>query len=367
MKQSRIHVFLTLFLVVQIVFLKWLATQPNLVEKYYSNGIFPAISRSMRTFFGWIPFSIGDLLYLFIVFILLRFVFKLFQKKTHRKPITLLKITGFLSIIYFLFHLLWGLNYYRIPLSKKMFHSTQNGVDSIALITFTKRVIKQINSLQLSIENDSTQMVIQPYSFKKQQLIAIHSFDNISKELSFLKYKKPSIKHSLFSLPLTYMGFSGYINPFTLETQVNNLHTKVNKPTTILHEMSHQIGYAAENEANFIACITALKSKDVYFKYAGLFMALRHCMYDVYRLDKQTYLQLNKTLNKGIIANLQVLRNFNNRYKNPLEPIFKISYNLFLKANNQHHGIQSYSYMVALLMAYDAQQNNLLLVPSLNN
>ncbi|MCB0475915.1 MAG: DUF3810 family protein, partial [Flavobacteriaceae bacterium] len=39
-------------------------------------------------------------------------------------------------------------------------------------------------------------------------------------------------------------------------------------------------------------------------------------------------------------------------YDNPLEPLFKLSYNSFLKANNQAKGMESYNYVVALLVNY---------------
>ncbi|MBT8272247.1 MAG: DUF3810 family protein, partial [Bacteroidia bacterium] len=43
-------------------------------------------------------------------------------------------------------------------------------------------------------------------------------------------------------------------------------------------------------------------------------------------------------------------REFWMSYQNPLEPIFKVTFNTFLKANSQEKGIESYSYVVALLV-----------------
>ena len=51
------------------------------------------------------------------------------------------------------------------------------------------------------------------------------------------------------------MGFSGYLNPFTNEAQVDILIPKYQLPTTASHEVAHQLGYAAENEANFIGIL----------------------------------------------------------------------------------------------------------------
>ena len=63
----------------------------------------------------------------------------------------------------------------------------------------------------------------------------------------------------MYSLPLSYMGYAGYLNPFTLESQVNSKIPTLNLITTLLHETAHQMGYASEKEANFIAYYSAIK------------------------------------------------------------------------------------------------------------
>ena len=49
------------------------------------------------------------------------------------------------------------------------------------------------------------------------------------------------------------IGFSGYLNPFTLEAHVNEKIPMISYLTTIAHEQSHQTGIAHENESNFWA------------------------------------------------------------------------------------------------------------------
>jgi len=77
------------------------------------------------------------------------------------------------------------------------------------------------------------------------------------------KYSSKSLKKSMLSLPLTYMGFSGYLNPLTNEAQVDYLIPKFKLPTTAAHEIAHQLGYAAENEAQKnIKCLPKLLTKE---------------------------------------------------------------------------------------------------------
>ena len=88
---------------------------------------------------------------------------------------------------------------------------------------------------------------------------------NTSKELIEQNRDKENssatVKLSTYSSILSYMGFSGYPNPFTLEAHINGDMPKMSMPITIVHEMAHQNGIAAENDANFkgfLNCYTHL-------------------------------------------------------------------------------------------------------------
>jgi hypothetical protein len=148
------------------------------------------------------------------------------------------------------------------------------------------------------------------------------------------------------------MGFSGYLNPLTNESQIDALIPKYLFPTTTSHEIAHQLGYAAENEANFIGCLAAINHDDIYFKYSGYTFALRFCLNEIAKRDESLFDTLYKTVNKGILKNYKESRDFWVTYENPLEPIFKITYSSYLKANQQSKGMESYSYVVALLVNY---------------
>jgi hypothetical protein len=54
----------------------------------------------------------------------------------------------------------------------------------------------------------------------------------------------------------------------------------------------------------------------------------------------------------GIFKNLRENQIFWEQYKNPLEPLFKSSYDNYLKLNGQESGIKSYNQTVALLVVF---------------
>lgn len=255
-----------------------------------------------------------------------------------------------LSIAYLTFHLAWGFNYYRQPLSQKL--ALTETKDYQQLVDFTSKLIKKTNTIQQEITGDTLEQVSIPYTQDEMFAMSINGYNEIAKEFDFLEYKHPSIKTSLFSTGLTYMGYAGYLNPFTNEAQVNGILPNFRFPIVAGHEIGHQLGYSAENETNFIGYLVTSKNKDPYFQYAAYAYVLGYCLSDVRRGDKETFELLFQKLHPGVKANFQEMAAFWGRYENPMEPLFKSVFNSFLKANNQAQGIKSYNGVVSLLIAY---------------
>ncbi len=340
-------------LIPQIILVKWLGSHTDIIEKFYSTGFYPVLSKVFRLVFGWIPFSVGDLIYFILLLLTLIYLFKNWKRIFQHKLKFLRDVFMVLSVAYFTFHFMWGLNYYREPLAVKLeLTETKNYED---LVFFTEQLVQKTNEAQLTITKDSSSAVHIPYSQKEMFAITLSGYKSFETEHPFLGYRTPSIKTSLFSKGLTYMGYAGYLNPFTNEAQVNGLLPNFRFPVVAGHEIGHQLGYSAENETNFIGYLVTASNKDNYFKYAAYAYALGYCLNDIRRGDKDIFERILNQLNPGVKANFQEMNEFWNRYENPMEPVFKSVFNSFLKANNQTEGIKSYNAVVSLLVAYHKQ------------
>ena len=341
---------LPVFLLIQIIFIKILACCPEVVERFYSKGLYVFASRFERTIFGWIPFSFGDILYGLLIIYLLISIWK--SRKTWRSQWkdNLLKILSGFSIFYFLFHFLWGLNYYRLPLFEKM--NIKREYSNEDLYAFTEKLIIKTNEVQFAITNNKNQKVSNPYLQDSIFNMTQNGYSNLAKEHRFFKYEIPSRKKSLFSLPLTYMGFGGYLNPFTNESQVNYKLPMYGFPNVICHEMAHQIGYASESECNFIGFLACIKNDDLYFQYAAYSNALRYCLENVIMKDEEKFNSFKPFINRGILENYKESDLFWRQYDTFIDKGFHAFYDQFLKANQQQDGLESYSKFVDLLINY---------------
>ena len=351
MNSKKCYKILTLLLIIQWAFVQVIAQFPNFIETYYSNGLYIYISRFLRIILGWIPFSIGDLMYATLIIFILRALYKTIKSKKINLKATFFKITGIISVVFFVFHFNWALNYFRPPLNTSLGFKVSN-YSNEELVTFTKKLISKTNEVQTFITKNDT-LVVENLSTKNQIKDNVdEAYNQLEKIHPQFKYSNPKVKNSLFSVPLTYMGFGGYINPITNEAQVNSLIPKNNFAATVCHEAAHQIGIASESEANFVGYLATTNSKDIYFNYAGYLMALRYCISEVYRKDAASFETLKPLINKGILKDMKQSQAFWESYQNKSEKYFKIFYDNFLKANKQKDGIEGYSKMVVLLINY---------------
>ena len=176
---------------------------------------------------------------------------------------------------------------------------------------------------------NDTLKVANPYSQKDMYAIAIEGYKNLSNDFPQLNYEYPSVKSSLISFLQTYNHTSGYLNPLTGEAQVNDKIPKTSYPTTTCHEMAHQIGFAAENEANFIGFLAANYNDDPYFKYASYRMAFGYCISELRKRDANLSKKLWERVNYGIVKDFKESYDFWQRYKNPFvgyKPILIIAH-----------------------------------------
>ena len=352
---KKLKVVVTLGLLPIFLIIKNIEVGNSVVEKYYSDFFYLYISEKLRFITGWISIPIGDLLYLFIIFSLIYFVFFRIKKGTN----ILLNFGSSAFIFIFLFYVLWGLNYKRVPVKD---HLNVDGNFEIKELTdFTETLIDKINKKHIFLFKNDSVRPINEYSFTESIEISKNNIDKLKEKLKkpIIKsdYKNVSVKKSLFSLPLTYMGFSGYINPFTNEANINYKIPSTSLIFVINHEIAHQLGIASEKDANFISYLMLISSDDEYLKYCGLSYALRLCLNELSKLDYDKYQYLSQKVNKGIIKDFVEINKFWKNYEGKIEKVSKKSYDLYLKQNNIQSGIKNYNESISLILKYKFQTN----------
>jgi hypothetical protein len=327
-----------------------LAAHPASIESWYSQGLYLYLSKSLRWVFGWIPFSVGDVFYTFAAIAVFRF-FILRSRWVWQHPLLFLRnLLIVFSSLYFVFYFLWGMNYYRPPLRETM--GVEKDYTTEDLVEVTQALLFKTNQLQHQLTGNDTVAVTLLYNQKTLFKKSVQGFHELRRVFPRSVYEPLSAKPSLYNTPLSYMGYSGYLNPFTNEAQINKRLPGYKLPVVLTHEQAHQIGFAAEDEASFIGYAAAIYNPDACFQYAGYSYALAQCLRDLERKNPGKFKEFRSRLNPGVLKNYREAQQFWEAYENRAEIFFKKLFTGFLKANNQPRGLQSYNDMVALLVHF---------------
>ncbi len=333
---------------------------PPLVEQYYSMGAYKYIAQLLNLLFGGIPFSMGDVLYtiagIWFIYSLVKFFIQLFKLKN--KKLYLLQgaysLACTLLIIYILFYGLWGLNYSRLGIAHQLGLSIEKSYTTEELNSLVKELAQKTNEYRLIVKNDTNDTSF--HAMKKQAIIA---YDLTSKELPFLSYRLKNIKVPLYNVLGNYLGYSGYINPFTNEAHVNTRQPSFLQPFVVCHEMAHQLGYGSEDEANFVGYLTAKNSTKNEFLYSTYFQLYRYANNELYYRDSLLAKINYEKLDTLVKADIIYMHQFFEQYQNSFEKYTTFLYNQFLKSNNQPQGLKTYTQVTAWLLAYKKKYQKL--------
>jgi hypothetical protein len=306
-----------------------------------------------RLITAWLPISFGDILYGFaagyLLYSFIKFIISALRQNLTRQKISYgLKKTILVSgIIYIVFNLFWGINYNRRGIAYQLNLNMQPySVDDLKNINET--LLRKVNTAKLALLNHP-----QPYPDNKELFIKVkNAYNKLSITYPFLTYQPISLKSSMWGWLGNYTGFTGYYNPFTGEGQVNTSIPKFLLPYTTCHEVAHQLGYAKEMEANFVGYLAASNSTDTLFHYSVYLDLFIYSNRNLRSMDSMVAKKYAEQLLPAVKADLLEWREFNIRYKNPVEPLIRWGYGKYLQSNSQPQGMLAYDEVTSFLIAY---------------
>lgn len=138
-------------------------------------------------------------------------------------------------------------------------------------------------------------------------------------------------------------GTSGFINPLTLNVQLADDVLWFERPFDLAHEWSHVAAYAREDEANYLAIVTCLRSPDPVMQYSGWFELF------LYLPQKRHYAR--REFVPLVWSDFATLRRRDARHINVLLARWSWrTYNAYLKGNRIASGVQNYNEVTRLIL-----------------
>ena len=179
-----------------------------------------------------------------------------------------------------------------------------------------------------------------------------HLYDAVQRLVPCLSGNELRAKPFMFSEAMSYLNFTGFFFPFTGEANINVDSPACMIPSTIAHELAHQRGVAAEDEANFAAVLACLENGDPVYCYSACLLAYIHLSNALYRADRDAWTEVYSALSDGVKADLEDNNRYWEKYETPVSTVSDTVYTGFLHSYGQTLGLKSYGACVDLLVAY---------------
>lgn len=330
---------------------------PWIVEKVYVQGLYPWIARIWGGVTSIFPFSVAEF---FVVGFILAVVAAMAIKVTRliKKRTSPMQFVSFvLSLIILagvmlnLFYFMWGFNYSRPTVYQLMeLDVKKRSVDELQELCF--ELAERANTLREQVEEDENGVFVLKEGYRPYFAQIPAAYKTLGNKHSIFNGTAYSAKGVLASEGMSYAGIAGIFMPYTAEANVN-----VHQPPLLLlssaaHETAHLLGFAKEDEANFIAYLACSVSDDPAVAYSGTMLALINCSNKLYKSDPEKYTPLFQRYSSAIVRDIKAYNAYWKNYEGEVEEAFTTLNDNYLKFNRQEEGVKSYGMMVDLLLAY---------------
>lgn len=343
-----------LVLLLSAVLLQILAALfPSLTERLYARSLYPYIIGTITFFSRPFGFSIGEALTCLLLAIILARVVRLgillYLKPTARlKRVATSVRFALWCVAAFLwaFMLFFGINYQR-PLLFDLVGFERREATATELETISNEVIRRVNE---SYEEAHDGGRVAPGRAQIARLLE-ESYGSIP-ELSVLprgRFAPP--KPVYFSDVMTRLGISGVYFPFTAEPNFNADVPDFLLPFTMAHEMAHQRGVARESEANFVAFLVCVNSRDPFVRYSGYRHGLG-VVSELFRLEPDRARELVRQLGPGYREDSRRAALFWAKAGGIGGALGTRINDIYLRANRVKSGTADYAGSTALIIGY---------------
>lgn len=310
------------------------AAHPEVTERVFATGLYPAIAAPISRVMGAVSFPVVLVL---LVGIIAFAVHACLKSRYFRAAIACVLVA-----VWFLCG--WSLNYYRLPLAETLqlpvLPSTQ-----AELTALCEHLILQANA-----DADA------PDCAAPLAINAAMDAASAAWPIPAGQYGQP--KYAPASGLLSRMRIEGITSPFTLEAMVNRNIPSVSQPFTACHEAAHLRGFAREEDANFIAYLACRASDDPAIRYSGAFSALLYALNALYRADAEAYYACAAALSDEVRADMKVHADYWRPFEQTtISEITEGVQEVYLHSvSSGEQSAQSYGKVVDLLLALERME-----------
>jgi hypothetical protein len=337
---------------------RFLAGSPSFTETWVSRRIFTWISHGISFLTGLLPFSLTEVVLVLAIplgaVLLVRLVVHLIRSKGKRRAIlssVSLVLVLVLSLGYAGFLLLHGYNYLREPFAASSGLVVRDR-STAELEKITEKLLVACIEARSQCAQDADGVLLLPEGRAASLAGTWKGFAAVEAEFPTLTGPWVRPKPVLLSHAWSYTGIVGMYFPFFVEANVNVDVPDFTIPASAAHEAAHAIGFAREDEANFISVLACTRHPDVEVRYSGFQLAFSSCYSALAGRDDEAAARVAKLFPDSMRRDYAAAGAYWKQFEGPVREVSTQTNDAYLKANDQKDGVYSYGRMVDLVLAY---------------
>lgn len=335
---------------------------PEFTEYAITRGLFRIVAFPFEWLMSAIPFSVTEMVVILcvpaILTLLVVWIVRIIRRTDKLKIFERgLRFTAWVvSLFLLVFMIMDGGNFSRIPLGKLM-KLPKREYTVFDLYDVTVDLAKKASvSRQYILQDENGYAML---AVEKDELLKLANdcYKNAQIEYPFLKTAVWRVKSVALSHWWSYTGTTGVYCPWLGEANVNTDVPDSELGHTAAHEIAHTMGFAKENECNFLAWLACSTSGLPDYEYSGHLQAYIYCSNALYKADKEMWRKAYSNLSDGVVRDILQRNEYWNSFEGEIMESSQDFNDTFIKANGVESGVLSYNQMVELMLRYYDKQD----------
>lgn len=338
---------------------------------WYRLHVFPLWQRPISSIMSYIPFSVGEIMIVFLVIIVIVMlsacIISLIRRKNRKKTLDLCaRISLVILLFVFMTETFNCFVFYHATTVEEEKYSKVEYTPRLLFSTYN-HVVRSANELAETFARDENGDIIYEGDI---QVECQNIMEQFGKEYPLFEGKHPKAKKMLFSDLMTQQYMCGVYFPFSLEANYNKNMCIGNDHFTICHELTHLRGVIYEDEANYYSFLACVNSDNPMAQYSGYLNVMDYLYSDCIDLidanedialkyfegieERSSYVDHDNEF-----VPLETMERIEDESVISTETVDEVSdafYDTNLKINGVENGMISYSEVVKLLMGYYSEK-----------
>jgi hypothetical protein len=328
----------------------------GLVERAYSQPVYPVLQHALTSASNVAPFALLDALLLAapVAFVWMCWRDALTRGATASLAICARRLVVFAASGYLVFLATWGLNYRRVPLADALRYDARR-ISSETAAAAASLAVNRANALHDEAHASGWPA---PGDVDASLVAGLHRAVADMQRGASIVPARP--KRTIIDWYFRRAGVAGMTDPFLLETLIAGDVLPFERPFVVAHEWSHLAGFADEGDANLVGWLACMRASPA-AQYSGWLFLYSELAQS---LGGRAAAPIAARLGPGPRADLRAIRERTIQHVSPrVATVGWRAYDAYLKANRVDAGATSYAQVVRLVLGVRLPSGEPLLPP----